>query len=134
MRKTVVSALVAVAASCGIAQPTFAGSSTDAALGLGAFAVFNQFLLGQTVFHQGLGTNYVVRERVVIHQQAPTVIYEPPPVVYHVPPPAVVYAPPPVIVYPNGHSYAVPHSHYKKHYWKKKHHKRYRHHDDDDDD
>src|SRR5688572_27708549 len=114
MKKTVVSALIVVATSFGISQPAFAGSSTDAALGLGAFAVFNQFLLGQTIFHQGLGANHVVRERVVV-QQAPTVIYEPPPVVYHVPPPAVVYAPPPVIVYPNGYSYAVPHPHYKKH-------------------
>jgi len=33
--------------------PAFAGSSTDAALGLGAFAVFNQILSGTGVFGAG---------------------------------------------------------------------------------
>jgi len=53
-------------------QPAAAGSSTDAALGLGAFAVLNQFLRGETIF-QGFGH----RERVVV-QPPPAVIYAPP--------------------------------------------------------
>jgi hypothetical protein len=97
MMKTVV-ALTLVAT---LLAPTvvFAGASTDAALALGAFAVFNQILAGQTIF-QGLGMGPVA-----VHQPAvavypppppPTVYYAPPPVVYHVPPP------PPVVVYPHG--------------------------------
>ena len=33
------------------ARPPQAGGATDAALGLGAFAVFNQFVRGETIFH-----------------------------------------------------------------------------------
>jgi len=76
-------ALVGALAVPGLAR---AGSSTDAALGLGAFAVFNQILSGTGVFSR------------------PTVVYTPPPVVYAPapPPPPVVYAPAPrpVVVYP----------------------------------
>jgi hypothetical protein len=126
MKKAVI--FIAVIATTGLAlsEPAQAGSSTDAALGLGAFAVLNQFLLGQTVFQQGLRPQYVAPQPVVV-QQPPTVIYAPPPppVVYYAPPP-VVYAPAPVI-YPNGYGYAVPHSYGNNHY------RRHRHNDDDDD-
>ena len=69
----------------------WAGSATDAALGLGAFAVFNQILSGVGIFG---GAPPVVVERPV-----PPVVYSPPPVVYTPPPPPVVYSPPPAVVY-----------------------------------
>ena len=56
----------------------WAGASTDAALGLGAFAVFNQIIGGTGIF-AGLG-----------HAQP----------VYAAPPPPVYVAPPPVYVVP----------------------------------
>lgn len=86
--KTVAALLTLVALVSGLPAPAAAGSSTDAALALGAFAVLNQLVRGETVFH---GTGWhgpVVRETVVV-QQPPHVIYAPPP------PPRVVYAPPP---------------------------------------
>lgn len=86
-------ALVAV-----VPMPAHAGSSTDAALGLGAFAVFNQIIRGETIFH-GIGHPPVVRERVVyVPAPPPPVLYAPPPPAYYAPPP-VVYAPPPPAVY-----------------------------------
>jgi hypothetical protein len=65
----------------------WAGSSTDAALALGSFAVFNQIIGGT-----GLFAGFAPAPRPVYY--AP-----PPPVVYYAPPPAVVYAPPPPPVY-----------------------------------
>jgi hypothetical protein len=66
----------------------WAGSSTDAALGLGAFAVLNQILGGTGVF-AGL-------------TPAPPqpVYYAPPPPVYVAPPPPVYVVPRPVVVAP----------------------------------
>jgi hypothetical protein len=65
----------------------WAGSSTDAALGLGAFAVFNQILGGTGVF-AGLAP-------------APQpVYYAPPQPVYVAPPPPVYVVPQPVYVAP----------------------------------
>jgi len=83
MRKavTVVALLVLGAVSLLVPVQASAGSSTDAALALGAFAVFNQIF-------GGYGAGHVVRETVVVQQ--PAVMYAPPP-----PPPAVIYAPPP---------------------------------------
>jgi len=81
-----------------------AGSSTDAVLALGAFAVLNQIASGETIF---TGFPHVVRQTVVVEQpvvvQQPAVVYAPPaPAVVYAPapPPAVVYAPPPVIYAP----------------------------------
>jgi hypothetical protein len=64
----------------------FAGASTDAALGLGAFAVFNQILGGTGIF-AGLAP-------------APPVYAAPPAPVYVAPPPPVYVAPAPVVVAP----------------------------------
>jgi hypothetical protein len=75
----------------------FAGSSTDAALGLGAFAVFNQILGGVGIF--GARPVAVAPAPVVVPPPAP-VVYGPPPV-YVAPPASVYYAPaPPVYVAP----------------------------------
>jgi len=68
-----------------------AGAATDAALGLGAFAVFNQILGGVGVF---------ARPAPVVVASPPPVVYAPPPPVVYAPPPPVVYAPPPVYVAP----------------------------------
>ncbi|HYE90139.1 MAG TPA: hypothetical protein VEA38_03920 [Terriglobales bacterium] len=81
-----------------------ADSSTDAALGLGAFAVFNQILGGTGIFGGG---RTVVVERPVVYAPPPPVVYAPPPVVYAPPPPPVVYAPRPV--YSSGVVYAPAH-------------------------
>ena len=73
--------LIALVLAAAVFIPTlaFASASTDAALGLGAFAVFNQILGGVGVFHRG---------PVV----APTPVY--------VAPPPPVYVPAPVVVAP----------------------------------
>lgn len=74
--------LLAVALALIVLSPalTFAGSSTDAALGLGAFAVFNQMLSGTGIFGGLLGQPAIV---------APVVVAPPPPVVIVRPAPVV---------------------------------------------
>jgi hypothetical protein len=124
MKRVFAVLLLAVVSFVIMAAPAMAGSSTDAALALGAFAVFNQFVTGQTIFQHGFGP------RPVIVQPPPTVIYAPPPppppAVIYAPPPVVYYAPPPpVVVYPNGYAYGAP-GYYYRHHWK-------HHHEDDDD-
>jgi hypothetical protein len=128
MRKSVAILLGGAALSLVLTRPALAGSSADAALALGAFAVFNQIVTGQTIFQQGLPPRHVVRQTVIVQQPPPVVYAPPPPVIYAPPPPPpVVYAPPPVVIYPNAYSYAVPRPYYK-------HHRRHHRHDDDDDD
>ncbi len=78
MKKLIALVLAAAVLMPGLA---FAGASSDAALGLGAFAVFNQILGGVGIFHRG---------PVVA---APPVVYAPP--AYYAPPPPAYYAPPP---------------------------------------
>lgn len=135
-------AMLGVVAVLGVAAPApvAAGSSEDAALALAAFAVFNQLVRGETIFHNG----FRAHETVIVHQ-APTVVYAPPPpptvvyspppaVIYYAPLPTVVYAPapPPVVVYPHAkwaHGYVAMPVHHKKHYRNFKKHR----HDDDDD-
>jgi hypothetical protein len=114
--------LIAVVLAVAVLMPAaaFAGSSTDAALGLGAFAVFNQMLGGVGMFQR---------------YQAP-----PPPVVVAPPPPPPVmyqyYAPAPVYVYP-APVYVVPGPTYYAPapvviYQQRRHHWRQRHRHDDD--
>lgn len=134
--------VAAVALASGIAataQPAAAGSSTDAALALGAFAVFNQIVRGETIFHSSPSSTHVVRETVVVHQPpvvvspAPVVVHAPPAVVYGAPAvvypaaPMVVYRPAPVIVqrHVHPHHVAVRHGHHgwvppghARHHWK----------------
>lgn len=78
--------LIALVLAAAVFVPTlaFAGASTDAALGLGAFAVFNQILGGVGIFHRG-----------PVVAPAPVVV-APPPVVYA--PARAYYAPPRVYV------------------------------------
>ena len=98
-----------------------AGAATDAALGLGAFAVFNQILAGTGIFG---GVPAIAAPAPVVVTPAPVVATPPPPPVYvapapvYVAPPAPVYvAPPPPVVYVpappvyHGHRvyYARPH-------------------------
>jgi hypothetical protein len=68
------------------APPAHADSSTDAALALGAFAVFNQLVTGQTVFQQA-------------YPPRPVYVEPAPPVYYAPPPPTVIYTPPPPVGY-----------------------------------
>jgi len=100
MKKALIVSVLAAIVSPGLCQPVLAGSSTDAALGLGPFAVFNQFLFGQPVLHPALGPHQPLPQPVIVYP-GQTVIYAvpPPPVMYYAPPPAVVYAPPPPVIY-----------------------------------
>jgi len=77
----------------------FASSSTDAALGLGAFAVFNQMLGGIGIFG-GAARPVAVAPAPVIVTPPPAVVYGPPPVYVAPPPVPVYYAPAPVFVAP----------------------------------
>src|SRR5262249_25908678 len=122
MKKTVVRALVVATLSFVVCQPAFAGSSSDAALGLGAFAVFNQLFGGF-----GAVSPAVVAQPSVVYAPPPPVVYAPPPVVY-APPPVTYYPPPPppVVVYQNGYAYSAPRYYYRAY---RKHH-----HDEDEDD
>ena len=107
-----------------------AGSSTDAALGLGAFAVFNQILSGPGVFGGG---RTVVVERPVVVAPPPPVVYSPPPPVYYAPAPrpVVVYPAPPVVYRAPGYAYAPApvYGHVPPGHWKHRHWKYHRHHD-----
>jgi hypothetical protein len=117
-------ALIGTLAVPGLAR---ANGSTDAALGLGAFAVFNQIISGTGVF--GRPT--------VVHGPPPPVVYAPPPAVVYAPPPrpvvvyrspAVVYAPPRAYYYaPYGHHGYWRHHDYGRHW--RRHHHWHRHHD-----
>ena len=79
--------LIALVVAAAVFVPTlaFAGASIDAALGLGAFAVFNQILGGVGIFHRG-----------PVAAPAPIVVAPPPPV--YVPAPVVVAPPAPRVV------------------------------------
>src|SRR5437899_4578178 len=83
-----------------------AGSATDAALGLGAFAVFNQILSGTGIF----GGTAAVAAPAPVYVAPPAPVYvaprpvyvapPPPPVAYYPPAPVYVAPPPPVAYYP----------------------------------
>jgi hypothetical protein len=91
--------IVAVLAVLAVLTPAFAfaGGSTDAALGLGAFAVFNQILSGTGIFGGLAGPPVVAAPPAVVYAPPPSVVYAPPPPVVYAPAP-VVYAPPPAVV------------------------------------
>src|SRR5205807_3112780 len=101
MKRLAAVALMTVILLPGVA---FAGSSTDAALGLGAFAVFNQILGGVGVFGRPV---VFAPASPVVYAPPPPVVYAPPPVVY-APPPPIVYGPPPVVYAPPQPVYVVP--------------------------
>src|SRR5215475_2128146 len=88
MKKVAALMVVALLLIPGIA---LAGPATDAALGLGAFAVFNQIISGTGVFG-------AIAPRPVVVAPGPFVVPPPPPVV--VVPRPVVVAPAPVFVQP----------------------------------
>src|SRR5438105_287775 len=94
MKRLAAVALMTVILLPGVA---FAGSSTDAALGLGAFAVFNQILGGVGVF--GRPAVVVAPAPPVVYAPAPPIVYAPAPPVMYAPSPPVVYAPSPPVVY-----------------------------------
>ncbi len=100
-KKLAVVVLTVAVAALGSLAPgaAFAGASTDAALGLGAFAVFNQILGGTGIF---------ARPAPVAVAPPPPVYYQPAPVVVAPPPPPVYYQPAPVVVAPPAPVYYAP--------------------------
>jgi len=72
----------------------FAGSATDAALGLGAFAVFNQIISGTGVFGAVVPAPRPVVLPAPPPPVAPPVVFQPQYYPVYSPPPAVVYQPP----------------------------------------
>jgi hypothetical protein len=95
MRRVLAAVLVAVLLLVSSVPAAQAGSSTDIALGLASFAVFNQLVGGFA------RPRHV--ETVVVHR--PAVVYSAPPVVYG---PPVVYSRPMVYAPPVAYSPAVP--------------------------
>ena len=91
MKRIAALVVIAMLLSPGVA---LAGSSTDAALGLGAFAVFNQIISGTGIF--GHSSPAVVTRPTVIERQ---VVVAPPPPVVVVPQPVVVYQTPAPVSY-----------------------------------
>ena len=101
MKRMAAVALMTVVLLPGVA---YAGSSTDAALGLGAFAVFNQILGGVGLFGRPAP---VVVAAPPVYAPPPPVVYAPAPV-YVAPQPVYVAPPPPVYVMPAPVYYAAP--------------------------
>jgi hypothetical protein len=137
MKRSVAVLLLATVVGLTFPQAARAGASEDAALALGAFAVFNQILTGQTIFQQfGRRDTVVVAPPPVVYAPPPPppVVYAPPPPVVYAPPAAIVYAPPPPVVYayppgppPYGwHPHGPWHPHatwaWKRGGWPKHHH------------
>ena len=114
MKTVAVLVLVALLLLPGVAM---ADAATDAALGLGAFAVFNQIISGTGIFG-GLGSQPVVVAPRPVVVAPPPPVYAPRPVV--VAPPPVYLRPAPVYVYPRHprayyrvHGHPVHHGHGK---------------------
>ena len=103
MKRLALAATIAVLLLPGVAR---AGSATDAALGLGAFAVFNQIISGTGIFG-GLAPRPVVVAPQPVVVAPPPPVYAPRPVVV-APPPPVYVQPAPVYVYPKH-----PHKYYR---------------------
>lgn len=134
MKRMAIVVLVAMLLVPGVA---LAGSSTDAALGLGAFAVFNQIISGTGIFggfvHPAPRPVVVAPQPVYVtpapvYATAPPIFVAPQPV-YVSPAPVIVaprpvyVAPRPVVVYPAPVYYrshvwyapAAPHGHWRRH-------------------
>ena len=98
--RRIIASVALIALLIGISAPAaHAGKSTDIALGLASFAVFNQVVgpwLGPRRADAGYHRREVVYETVVTQ---PRVVYEQP-VVYAAPAPPSVY--PTVVQYPHG--------------------------------
>ena len=94
--------LLSLVASVPIAH---AGTSTDIALGLASFAVFNQ-VVGAFVAPRPVPAPVVVVAPPPVVYSPPPVVVTPPPVVYTPPLPPVVYAPPRPVVYAPAPVYA----------------------------
>lgn len=124
MKRVAAVVLVAMLFVPGVA---LAGSSTDAALGLGAFAVFNQILSGTGLFGvfsppaAVVAQPVVVERRVIVEQpvvvqSAPVVVAPPPPVIVAPAPvyygPAYVYVPAQPVWVPPGHLRHWAHRHH----------------------
>lgn len=77
----------------------WAGSSTDAALALGSFAVLNQIIGGTGIF---AGLAPAAPHPVYYAPPPPAVYVAPPPPVYVVPPPPVYVVPRPIYVAPQS--------------------------------
>jgi hypothetical protein len=113
-------ALVLIAMVVTLPGLAWAGSSTDAALGLGAFAALGTILLGAAALSHGA---VIAPPPVYAPAPPPPVVYAPPPpppVVYapappvYAPAPPVVYGPPPVVYGPRvvhrpAYRYGAPH-------------------------
>ena len=97
MKRMIAVALIAMLLLPGAA---YAGSGTDAALGLGAFAALGTLLLGAAIF----GGHPAVAAPEPVYVPQPPVVYQPAPV--YAPPPPVVYSPPPVVYSPPPPVYA----------------------------
>ena len=94
-----------------------AGSATDAALGLGAFAVFNQIISGTGIFGGAPAVAapapvYVAPPPPVYAAPAPAYVPAPPPVYLAPPPPPVAYVPAPPVYYYGRPVYYAPRPHY----------------------
>jgi PXPV repeat (3 copies) len=112
MKRLAAVALLSVVLLPGVA---FASSATDAALGLGAFAVFNQILGGVGIF--GAARPVVVAPAPVVVAPPPPVYVAPAPPVYYAPPRPVYVAPAPVYVAPRPVVvYRKVHPHWRHHH------------------
>jgi hypothetical protein len=100
MKRLVAVALIAMLLLPGVA---YAGSATNAALGLGAFAALGTILLGAAALSHP-----------AVAASAPVVYAPPPAAVYAPAPPQVIYVPAPVYGYgyyvPYGYGYGYGHA------------------------
>ena len=98
--RRVIASIALVALLLGVSAPAAqAGSSTDIALGLASFAVFNQ-VVGPLLRPHRAEAAYHRRE--VVYVREPRVVYAPPPEVYVAPAPAPPPVYPSVVQYPHG--------------------------------
>ena len=75
MRQTIAALLILVVLVAFVAPAAQAGTSTDIALGLASFAVFNQLFAPAFHARRGHGVPFVVREPVVIYRAVPVYAY-----------------------------------------------------------